>query len=179
MLAPYIVAFCRITVGLVFALAVVGKGRNFPQFVQTIAHFRIVPQQLTGSAAIVLLSTEIIVALLMLIGESLLWIGFALATLLFLIFSVALASVLKRQISTPCNCFGATTKAVSHLDVWRNIGHMVYALSGLAALMLADTGLMLSFIGWLLMAFAATLSVVVWLQLGELIQLLQFKAQHS
>src|ERR1700737_4006721 len=130
MIAFYILAFCRVTTGLVFAISSLSKARDIPTFKQAVLGFRLLPQHLSGPLAILFLCGEFTVVLLVTIGGSLLLSGFVLATLLLLIFCGALASVLARRLQTACNCFGSSEKNVSSADIWRNLGFILCASVG-------------------------------------------------
>lgn len=168
----YLLAFCRIAIGLVFTLSAAGKILNLSQFARTIAQFRMLPTRLVAHAAPLFLGGELAVALLMIVGGAVLWCGFALALFLLLLFSLALGSALVRKIRTSCNCFGTTIKTVSSLDLWRNAGLILCALGGLGSLaVLQSQQVNLTLVQWGAMGLAALLFVAVWLQLGEIVEL--------
>jgi len=121
MVAFYLLAFCRIVIGLVFTLSFWGKIRHLPQFRQTIMQFGLFPARLNDIAAAVLLGGELAIVLSVAIGDRLLVVGFVLAIVLLLIFCGALLFVLIRKIRTTCNCFGIGENLVSVVDIWRNI----------------------------------------------------------
>src|SRR5260370_37238522 len=98
----YILAFCRVAIGMVFAISSFSKARDIAQFQQAIVGFHLLSQRLSNLAALLFLGGEIAVVLLLLIGGPLLLPGFALALLLLLMFCAALASVLIRKLHTPC-----------------------------------------------------------------------------
>src|SRR5579859_188906 len=114
----YLLTFCRVAVGLVFAVSSASKLFTLSQFQQTIAHFGLLPNRLHGIAALLFLSGEIGVVALVALGGQWLFSGFVLALVLFLVFCGALASVVVRKIQTPCNCFGASAKPVTPMDIW-------------------------------------------------------------
>ena len=122
--------FCRIVIGLVFLLSFSGKMRAVPTFEQSIASFNLLPTPLIRVAALALLVSEFLAMVLVLVGGEFLQTGFILATVLLLLFSIALATVHARKIRTTCNCFGKSTKPVTAYDQWRNGGFIVCALVG-------------------------------------------------
>lgn len=168
----YLLGFCRVAIGLVFAISSVGKVRDITRFQQAIKGFRLLPRDLSNLAAFLFLGGEIAVVLLMLIGGTLLLPGFVLAILLLLIFCAALASVLIRKLHTPCNCFGSSNKLVTRVDIWRNAGFLLCAGSGCEALlwMHGEPG-SLEGIAWVCIALGASVFVMIWIQLGEIVQL--------
>ena len=168
----YLLAFCRVAIGLVFAVSSLGKVRNLAQFQRAIVGFHLLPRRLSHLAVLCLLCGEIAVVLLMLIGGPLLLDGFALAILLLLIFCATLASVLVRRLHTSCNCFGSSDKPVTLVDIWRNLGLLLCAGGGCEAL-IWTRGAQVSLEGsaWLFIALGAGVFVLIWTQLGEIVQI--------
>ncbi|GHO46129.1 MauE/DoxX family redox-associated membrane protein [Ktedonospora formicarum] len=172
MTALYIQAFCRIVIGLVFAISSFGKLRDIPKFQRAILGFRLLPRRLSRSIALFFLSGELTVVVFVTLGGPLLLSGFLLAALLLLMFSGALASVLVRRLQTNCNCFGASEKNVSTTDIWRNLGFLICAAGGCGAIFWTRNQQMnLGSIEWLLASLGALIFVLIWIQLGEIVQL--------
>jgi uncharacterized membrane protein YphA (DoxX/SURF4 family) len=172
-LSLYMLAFCRVVVGVVFALSSASKVRNIAQFRKTINTFAILPSKLSGPVAILFLSGELAVAILMIAGGLLLMVGFSLAICLLLLFCTALISVLARGIHTSCNCFGASEKQVSSADVWRNGGFILCAAGGCVALLWAQgASSPLGLVEWIVIGLGGVIFVLIWLELGEIFQLL-------
>jgi len=170
----YVLAFCRIVIGIVFAFSFLRKTRSVSTFEQTITQFSILPKRFSRVVALLLLSGEIVVALLVTIGGAFLESGFLLSILLLLVFSSALVSVLHRNIQTSCNCFGSAQKQVSSVDVWRNVGFVVCALIGYGTLARSNSGQgHLAPLEWGLLGLGAAFFVALWLHLGEIVQLFQ------
>lgn len=168
----YMLTFCRVVIGLTFGVSSVSKVLNIAQFKQAISNFHILPRWLSGVAAMLFLCSEFAIVALVFIGGPLLILGFSLALGLLLFFCLALASVLARGIRTTCNCFGASMKEVSTFDVWRNIGLMICALVGIAMLIGAKSAWgPLSLLEWVLIGLGSGVFVMIWLQLGEIVQL--------
>lgn len=167
----YLLAFCRVAIGLVFAISSLSKARTIAQFSQAIFDFHLLSRRLSSLAASLFLCGELAVVLLMAIGGALLLPGFILAILLLLIFCAALASVLIRNLNASCNCFGASKKPVTAADIWRNVGFLLCAGGGCETL-LWTRGVQGSLEGmaWLLIALGAGVFVTIWIQLGELVQ---------
>ncbi len=69
---PYILTFCRIVTGLVFAASFWGKAQNMNQFVQTITNFKLLPNRYSKPLSLLFLLGELIVMSLILVGGSLL-----------------------------------------------------------------------------------------------------------
>jgi len=172
MLALYVLAFCRVTIGLTFALAGGQKARSFAAFQQTVRRFRLLPQALLLPVALLFVTGELLVALLLLCGGWFLLAGFVLAFLLLLVFSGALLSVILRGISTTCHCFGPGHRPVSQADLWRNLGFLLCALSGsLGALWNLPGEVRLDGVSWMFTALGAAAFVLIWTHMADLVQL--------
>jgi peroxiredoxin len=130
MLPAYLLAFCRIALGLTFALSFVGKVRDVGQFTGTMRKFDLLPAGWAGPAAVLFLGGEAAVIVLLILGGRLLPLAFALAGLLLILFTLALVSALRRNIEMSCNCFGASEKPLTYHDVWRNVGFMACSVLG-------------------------------------------------
>jgi hypothetical protein len=174
MMPLYLLAFCRVVIGLVFVVSSISKARNLAQFRQTISAFHLLPERFSGVTALLFIGGEFAVSFLMFIGGPLLLPGFSLAISLLLLFSLALGSVVARKIPTSCSCFGASTKPVSPFDVGRNVGFLLCALGGCFVLIWTQNSqVTLSLPEWLLTGLSAGVFVIIWLQLGEVLQLLR------
>ena len=183
MIISYGVVFCRLVIGLVFALSFIGKVRDIPTFEQTIRRFKLLPGWLSRATALVFLGGEAAVVVAMLPHPRLLsqfWErkvitgGFLLAALMLLAFCAALASVLIRKIYTSCNCFGASEKPVSPYDMVRNVGFIVCALGG-CGMQAGGPGSLaaLGVLEWGLAGIAAAVFVALWVPVGEIVALLR------
>lgn len=174
MLLPYLLAFCRIVIGLVFAVAFASKAASTDLFTRAITRFGILPKRFSRPAALLFLGGELAVVLLLVAGGQFLAPGFALAALLLLVFCLALVWALAREIDTPCNCFGPTNKLVSASDVWRNVGFALCALAGWVAQAASEWRQhLLGWAEWGLIGLAAVAFVLVWTQIGEIEKLLR------
>ncbi len=173
MLAPYLLALCRIVIGLIFMISFTGKVRNLPAFENAISHFRLLPAWAEKPVALLSLVGEFVVIILLVSGNRFLSVGFGLGALLLTIFSVALISVLKRSIQTSCNCFGLTERPVSRSDIARNVGFASCALCGLILVVPGADRRSLSVVEWALAGFPAAVFVAVWLHIGEIIRIFE------
>jgi uncharacterized membrane protein YphA (DoxX/SURF4 family) len=172
MVMLYVLAFCRIAIGLVFGISFLSKVIDIPTFKRTMSQFAILPKQLTRFVALLFLMSECVAVLLLIVGGIFLVPGFLLAICLLLLFCTALVTVLVRRIRTSCNCFGPSTKQVSHWDIWRNIGLILCAFGGCTALAWAkDTQEALNALGWVFTGLGAVVFVVIWIWFGEIVQL--------
>lgn len=126
----YLLTFCRITIGVIFAYSFLAKVQNVNRFARTITNFMLLPGQLSKPTAVFILIGELATVVLILMGGPLLPAAFSLAILLLLVFMTALTMVLARSIQTPCHCFGADERLVTAYDLWRNGGLALCAASG-------------------------------------------------
>ncbi len=169
---PYVLAFCRIAVGLIFAVSFGGKVLDIPAFTQAIGRFHILPERTNQLAALLFLSGELTVIVLMILGGRLLEPGFGLAIFLLLTFCMALVSALVKRVSISCNCFGPNEKPVSLYDVWRNVGFILCALGGWGTLVVVSPvrgGL--GVMDWVLVAPPAAAFVAIWTQIESIVRL--------
>ncbi|MBW4687810.1 MAG: hypothetical protein KME40_22540 [Komarekiella atlantica HA4396-MV6] len=166
----YLLTFCKIVVGCLFTISFISKVKSFSQYVNTVRSFRLLPDLFIRFTAILILISELLVVLLLFKWQV---IAFWLASGLLVIFSVALASVLFRNIQTACNCFGLSQHPISQADLLRNFGFLLCSCGGgwlatnseftepIAPLNLGITG------------FIAFVFVLIWAQLGEIYRLFQ------
>lgn len=174
MLLPYLLAFCRIVIGLTFTYSFLAKVRNVDQFAQAITDFQLLPRGFSRPLAILFLAGELIVAVMVLIGDQFLSWAFVLAVLLLSIFTVAEVSVLTRNIQTSCHCFGASEEPVTYHDVWRNIGYIVCSLVGRQIWLLMEGSPGNQTLAELvLVSPIAIVFVVVWTHLRHMVRLFQ------
>lgn len=167
-ITPYMLTFTRFVTGFAFALSGSGKLRNLPAFERAITDFKILPEGLVKVAAPSLVIGELIVVLLLLFGGRFLLPGFLLAILLLLMFSIALLSVLARELQTPCNCFGSSAEPVSRFDVLRNLGFVGCALLGLGVLYNpAGEQANLNVVEFVLLGLMAITFSVMWIKISD------------
>jgi uncharacterized membrane protein YphA (DoxX/SURF4 family) len=83
----YLLAFCRVALGLVFLVSSLSKVRDLAQFRQTIRAFHLLPSALSGMAALLFIGGEGTVVVMVVIGGPLLLPGFVLGGGLLLLFS--------------------------------------------------------------------------------------------
>ena len=170
---PFLLLFLRYVIGFVFIFSLYGKLKNIPSFIQTITNFQFLPQKFSKSLAYLFLTGEISVIITMLIGKNLLIWGFLIASLMFLAFSIALTSVLVRNIRTSCNCFGSDEKDVSVGHVVRSLGFLVCGVMGIVITTYQHSLLQPEFF---LIATTGSVSiafVIVWMNVTDIIKLFQ------
>jgi hypothetical protein len=163
---------------IVFVVSFAGKILNISAFEQTITNFKMLPGHLSKPAAVLFLAGEIMVVILVTAGgmfgalqKMLLSLGFVLAGCLLLVFSIALISVLVRNIQTSCNCFGSSEKPASPFDVLRNVSFILCAAVGWVVLsVIGNKGDDLTLLEWGIALCGAAIFVAVWMNLRDIAQ---------
>jgi hypothetical protein len=135
-----------------------------------VASFELLPKRLSTLAAILFLSGELAVVVMIIVGDRLLPLAFALALLLLLLFIIGLLSVLLRNIETTCNCFGSSDKRVSVYEVWRNGGFALCSLTGLVLFHNTDR-VHLGLAEWGVIGVAALCFAAIWVSLRDVVEL--------
>jgi len=173
MIFPYLLTFFRFVIGFVFAISLIGKVRDIPAFTQAITNFRFFPQSFSKPLAYLFLLGELSTVIAMAIGEKLILWGFLLAALMFLSFTIALSSVILRKIKTPCNCFGPDQREVNFGHILRSLGFMVCGVGGVIISTLSGNFLNpLNLVDIFLMGVFAFVFSLIWMQVGDILQLL-------
>ena len=172
MYQAFLLAFCQVVVGCVFAVSSFAKIKDFSPYLTAVAAFRLVPTPFVRVSALFFLVCEILVVILLFIWPI---IAFSLAVILLLLFSVALTTVLLRGIQTTCNCFGSSSHSVSYTDLIRNIGLLLCAGGGAYLTVLTHTSTPLTFFEWGVTALFACTFAIIWTQIGEIVRLLHIE----
>lgn len=168
----YIVSFCRMMMGLVFLISAIGKILDFKSFESAVNNFQILPHRFNRIAASTFIIGESTVVFLMIIGGDWLLMGFLLAGVLLIVFSLALCTVLIRKIITTCNCFGSSEKTVSYYDLWRNAGFIACACIGAGAHSTTHiTTSTLNIAEWALVGMMAGVFILIWLSMRDVLEL--------
>lgn len=164
----YMLVFARFVVGMIFFISFIGKALSLKKFQQTISNFNLLPNTFSAPLALIFLMGELFVVILLIVGGSIgLRIGFALALVMLIAFTLALISVLVRKIQTSCNCFGSSEKIISPYDLIRNMGIIIGAAVGL---LVADTPTSLDLPGWVLIGVSAGAFVFIWLSTRDIFE---------
>jgi hypothetical protein len=130
----YLIQISRFATAFIFLYSFITKLRDFAAFERAIQNFQLLPPTLHRAVAFTFMLGEALIVLVSGLGGNWLYLSFGLAITLLLLFIYALNSVLKRKIQTNCNCFGTSEQKVSPYDIWRNVGIILVALTGLLAL---------------------------------------------
>lgn len=172
MVQTYLLTFCQVAIGLAFVISSGSKVRNIARFQEAIAQFGILPPQIHKLAALLFLGGEVTVVILLVIGDQWLLFGFTLALFLLLIFSIALGSVIRREIKVSCHCFGTSTRPATRIDLWRNGGFLLCSGAGLGAVLWNGGSLRpLGLLEYLFVGVGAATFVILNIELGEVVQL--------
>jgi hypothetical protein len=176
MLADYLLVFFRVTIGLLFLISATGKLRDTAAFQEAVVDFQLLPRSWSRAVALGVPGAELCVVLLVAAGGPLLLVGFALAAALLLVFSTALVTVLRRDFTVTCNCFGPTVRRVSIYDVIRNAILIACALLGIWTLLEPRRGLPGTEV--ILVVLMASCFVVPLIHLSDVVETLRrpFKA---
>lgn len=109
--------FSRFFTLFVFALSLSSKLRFPALFRNTVASFKLFPDYINSFVAYTLIVIEGLIVLALILGGKFLLPALATATITYSVYSFALKSGIDRQLNNSCNCFGKTSKPVSHMDV--------------------------------------------------------------
>lgn len=133
---PYVAIGCRAALVTVFLIAVAGKvaGRgSFREFVGSVARLRVVRPRAATAAAVVTVSAEALVIVLAASPPRPADLaGCALAGLLAVMFSCAIAVSLRHGNRAPCRCFGRSTTPLGGRHLARNAVLLTVSAAGAA-----------------------------------------------
>jgi Methylamine utilisation protein MauE len=121
----------RLIIGLMFFVSIVSKLPHLGEFEETINSFNILPKKFQKIAILLILSGDISILTMLIFGGSCLIVGFTLAIIVLITFTIVLSSVIQRKLSVRCNCFGKNKNLISHATLWRNAAFIICATIGL------------------------------------------------
>lgn len=173
MVLPYLLTFCRMAIGMLFAYSSITKVGDLPRFSQAITRLNLLPHSLSKSTAVLLLGYELLIVLLLIAGEPFIGVAFGGAMVLLLLFTIAILLSLAKGLNTSCHCFGKDNKPISHYDVARNLGLLSIATVGLWMSHLSKSMSSLTIIETLLISIVASIFMLIWLNLRDILQLFQ------
>lgn len=168
-ISPYIFAFSRCAIGLVFLISFLGKIRDMRSFQSAISNFKLLPHWLERPAALGFMTGELVVVVLLILGGSWARYGLLIALLMLVAFSVALGAVLARGIQTSCNCFGPNQQNISFYEIVRNSGFIGCTFAGWWT---GDTSITPNFAEWSLVGTCALLFVLISLSFRDVLEFL-------
>jgi hypothetical protein len=152
----YLFTIYRITIATTFLLSALSKVRDFTSFEDAVQSFRILPVHFVKLVSFLFLASEILIATFLFM-EPTYTLGFFLSLGLLLVFSIAIVTVLLRNIQTSCNCFGPSYNTLSSYDLVRNFFVGVICVAGLISQSLVSN----SQIDLLGITFCIAISLVV------------------
>jgi Methylamine utilisation protein MauE len=167
----YILMFVRMFILFAFAASFLGKVGDIRGFQETIVDFQLLSTYKSKIIALMFLSAELLTSLMMLIGGDMLILGFLLAIILLIIFSIALISALKRKVRVNCNCFGQNNQRISIYDTIRNLLLILSNFVGIWAYM--NASLRLSWEEVILVSCIAACFVVLVTNLSDIVETLR------
>jgi hypothetical protein len=143
----YLAFGCRLLVGLVFAVAAVGKLRDVAGLESSVRQLAplldMLPRALSRLAgrvaAWLVAGLELLVAVLLVYPPMVVW-GFGLGLGLAAAFTVAIVLAMRRGTEATCRCFGATPRRLGASQVLRDVVLAAVALLGLVAALVAGPG---------------------------------------
>jgi len=127
-MSGWFVLLCRLALGGVFVFASLDKLAHPQAFAEAIHHYRIVPYSLLHGAALLLPMVEFVIGIALITGF---WRRGAalLATVLMVVFMVAIASALARNLDISCGCFNTDAgHGVGNALLWRDFGFLLLGL---------------------------------------------------
>lgn len=128
--SPPVMRITRITIGLVFLAAALGKIGDLPWFAQQIHNFRLVPAWAENAMALTLPWIELVAGLALVLGVRA-RAGAAIVFVLMLGFTVAVGIAWARGLDFRCGCFGkADASSIGAAKFLENFG--LSLLAGLA-----------------------------------------------
>lgn len=130
--ATIVMSFCRMTIGLVFLIAVLGKIGNLQSFINTVIDFNIFPYKSSKILANVIIGLEILIVLFMFTNNDMLLWGWTISLILLTSFSLAMLIAIIRRKDISCRCFGLSGEKVSFIDIFRNFLLILCSLIGLS-----------------------------------------------
>jgi hypothetical protein len=136
----YVLLACRVTIVVVFVVAVAGKVRGraaYADFRRSITEWRVLPRRASAAAAAATVAGEVgVVLLLALPGMA--TAGFAAGALLLAAFTTGVVLALRRGRTATCRCFGASTTRLGGAHVARNAILIGVCVAGAVSALVAD-----------------------------------------
>jgi hypothetical protein len=118
----YVLLACRVVIGAVFVVSALSKVRRRSAFTEFAGSVGALVPAVRGAAPVLAaagVAAELAIAAATLWGRSQRW-GLTGAALLLLLFSVVLARAIRRGVTTPCRCLGASPQPPGAPQLIRN-----------------------------------------------------------
>ena len=124
----FIMAACRLLLGLVFLAASAHKILDAEAFAMSIYQYQLLPESLVNGLAITLPWIELVAGIAIIVSARFKD-GAALLMLVMLgVFALAISINLLRGLDIACGCFSAEGDVIGWGNVFRNLGYMFLAL---------------------------------------------------
>jgi methylamine utilization protein MauE len=126
----YFILGCAVALLVIFGVSAVTKLRNrsaYAAFVRSSRQLLPPGSRLVTQAAVVVVSAEVATVVLLPVLPVA---GFAVAAVLLATFSVAILAAVRRGVSAPCRCFGASSRPLGRSQAVRNATLTALALVG-------------------------------------------------
>jgi uncharacterized membrane protein YphA (DoxX/SURF4 family)/peroxiredoxin len=115
----YFILFLRIGIGLIFLYSGITKILDFEFFLTALKNFHLIPSKLLVFLGILFIVSELILAIMFLLGVKLEEASYFLIILLLLFTSVLAVKIFEGE-NISCGCFGATESTINYTDIIRN-----------------------------------------------------------
>lgn len=119
-LQSLLLLFLRFTLIMLFTKSVLSKLVAFHSFTNNLSNFKLVPERFNLIVAYGVIFAEVLIVLSIVRGEHLLEVGFILAQLTIIVFTIVLVLTHIRGIKAVCNCFGPSQQVVGPVSILRN-----------------------------------------------------------
>lgn len=169
----FLYIFSRIFIGFAFGYASIAKMLDVRSFQNSVISFQLAPKKVSNYLAVLFVGGEIAVVVMMVTERKGSFLGFIFASMLLLIFSLALISILRRNILASCNCFGSSNEKISSFDVWRNLGLLAFSVIGAyTSWLLSEQDVFAAFEEgeMIITALLAIASVLIWVNMRPFVK---------
>lgn len=143
------------------------KLKDISRFVATVNSFQLLPAAIVAPVALLIVGLELSVLVLLFHSPLM---GLVLASILLISFTVALASVLLRQLQVQCNCLGEHQQPIAAIDLVRNLGFLCCSCGGAWLVAKPEVTLTIAFSDIVLITFMAIVFTGIMSQLHEISQ---------
>ncbi len=164
--------FCIFTIQVTFLISFSTKLFDVRKFVTAIEDFQIIPKRYALLSAVITLTLEGSIVILLIFEGFWRIAGIGIAAGLLMSFSAMIAWTLHRNLSVSCNCFGSSKTTLNRYDLIRNIGLFIISLLGIGLASVAPVMSISTLTAALPILWMAIGFVIVWINLNRLITIL-------
>lgn len=137
LVAPYVLCFSATATLVTFGVASLHKLRGIHSLVRTIEQLVASPRWLSWPIALATTGLELCIVVLIAMQGEFMRAGLLVATVLLVVFSLAMALGIVRKLPIACNCFSADKEQISTYNVARNV--VLLAISGVGFMISIST----------------------------------------